>query len=93
MNTVCQEYVIKEKLAQLEDALLSKLPTMPTLLRDIHSQLKKDAELVTILSEEECKILVKGLEAQTKTELAATLLKKKGGTRSKPAAKLTVDDL
>ena len=76
MNNPNQAYQIQEKLAELEKSLLEKLPGMPTLLRSIHSGLKKDPHIVTILSEEECNILVKGLKKQTGTEIATTALKK-----------------
>jgi len=85
-----QAYEIREKLAQLEESLLSGTPNMPTLLRDIHKGLKADPDLVTILSEEECSILVRGLKRQTATEIATTATKKKSG---KSLKKMTVDDL
>lgn len=71
-----QAYEIKEKLAELEAALLEGTPNMPSLLRIIHSTLKKDSDLVTLLSEEECSILVQGLKKQTSTEIATSALKK-----------------
>jgi hypothetical protein len=77
-----QSYQIKEKLASLEEALLSRSPEMPTLLRTIHSQLKKDPDLVTILSPEECSVLVRGLVKQTGINIAATTVKKKSGSKA-----------
>ncbi len=85
-----QVYQVKEKLAELEQKLLATTPGMPTLLRDIHNNLKKDPDLVTILSPEDCNILVRGLIKQTNIELAATTIKKKGG---KAISKMTVADL
>lgn len=85
-----QAYEIKEKLASLEEALLAGTPNMPTLLRDIHKGLKADSDIVTILSEEECSILVRGLKKQTATEIATTATKKKD---TKAMNKMTVDDL
>lgn len=64
-----QAFEVQEKLAQLEEQLLSATPNMPMLLRDIHRQLKADPAIVTLLSEEECAILVKGLKKQTATEI------------------------
>ena len=72
-----QAFEVREKLASLEEALLANTPNMPTLLRDIHSSLKKDLDLVTILSEEECSILVRGLKKQTNTEIATKAVKAK----------------
>ena len=90
-NASTQAYEVQEKLAQLEAALLEGTPNMPTLLREIHRNLKSDPDLVTILSEEECSILVRGLKKQTATEIATTIVKKK--SPKKALSKLTVDDL
>ncbi len=85
-----QAFEAREKLASLEAALLSNDPKMPTILRDIHRTLKNDPDVVTILTEEECSILVRGLKKQTATELATTTMKKKP---KKALSKLSVDDL
>tara|TARA_R110000772_G_scaffold71825_4_gene157186 strand:+ start:270 stop:542 length:273 start_codon:yes stop_codon:yes gene_type:complete len=90
MTATDQAFETREKLAQLEEAMLNKTPNMPTLLRDIHRELKNDPDLVTILTEEECSILVNGLKQQTKTEIATKAVKK-GGTKA--LSKMTVDDL
>ena len=90
MNSPDQAYQIREKLAELEQALLEKTPTMPSLLKEIHKQLKADEDVCTILSEEECSILVRGLKKQTSTEIATKAVKKKGG---KSLKNLTMDDL
>lgn len=85
-----QAFVIREKLAQLSGMLLESNPKMPTLLRDIHRSLKQDPDIVTILSEEECAILVSGLKKQTNTEIATKAIKKSG---TKAISKMTVSDL
>lgn len=85
-----QAFEVKEKLAQLEAALLAGTPNMPTLLREIHRNLKADSALVSILSEEDCSILVNGLKKQTATEIAATVVKKKP---KKALKNITVNDL
>jgi len=85
-----QAYQIREKLLALDEMLLEKLPGIATLLRDIHTTLKNDPDTVTLLSEEECSILVRGLKKQTATEIATAAVKKKGGKAMK---NLTVDDL
>ena len=81
---------VREKLASLEQALLDGTPNMPTLLRDIHRQLKKDPDVVTILSDKECSILVRGLKKQTNTEITASVIKK---APTKAMKNITVDDL
>lgn len=90
MTSTTQAFEVKEKLAQLEEALLQQLPTMPSLLRDIHRSLKNDPDTVTLLTEEECAILVNGLKKQTNTAIATTALKT---PRKKAMSKMTVDDL
>lgn len=66
---------IKSKLDELEQALLSAHPTLPTLLRDIHTTLKKQPEQVTLMTEDEIAIVVRGLEKQTQSHLVAATLK------------------
>jgi len=85
-----QAFVIREKLAHLQENLEAKVPGIATLLRDIHTQLKKDPDVVTILSEDECAILVRGLKAQTSTVIATAALKKKP---KKALSKTTLADL
>ncbi len=70
-----QAFVIKEKLAQLDEGLQAQAPGLATLLRDIHTTLKKDPDVVTLLSDEECEVLVRGLKKQTATEIATAALK------------------
>lgn len=81
---------VKEKLATLEESLTQNLPNINTLLRTIHQQLKKDAEIVTVLTDEECAILVLGLKKQTDTEIATAALK---GGKGKSLKSTTLDDL
>jgi len=69
-------FEIKEKIAQLEKALLEQLPDMPKILQTIHRQLTKDPSIVTLLSEEDCNVLVRGLIAQTKTSIVTSAIKK-----------------
>lgn len=85
-----QVFEVQEKLAGLEQALLDQTPNMPTLLRDIHRILKSDPDIVTVLSEEECSILVRGLKKQTNTEIATTAMKK---APKKSLKSMTLDDL
>lgn len=86
-----QVYQVKEKLADLEGRLLATSPGLPTLLREIWVNLKKDADLVTILSPEECNILVRGLEKQTNVEMATVTIK--SGTKGKALKNITLDDI
>lgn len=80
---------LQEKVAALQDALLSSHPTMPTLLRQIHTLLRADPEQVTLLSEEDISVIVRGLSKQTQVELVASSLK----SRTKSLKSLSLDDL
>jgi len=82
---------VREKLLEMEVAINEHTPQLPTLLRTIHAQLKKDPEVVTLLSESECNILVEGLKEHTKIELAAKITK--GGTRGKALKQTSLEDL
>lgn len=73
MNTATVPTVpfeLQEKIQSLQVALLDRHPTMPTLLREIHTALRKQPENVTILSEEQIQTIVNGLQSQTNTFLA-----------------------
>jgi hypothetical protein len=85
-----QAFEVKEKLAQLEALLVAGTPNIATLLRDIHRTLKQDPDVVTIMTEEECAILVSGLKQQTKTAIATKATSK---SPKKAMSKMTVGDL
>lgn len=75
MSEITPAMELQSKVSLLQEALLHKHPTMPTLLREIHTALKKQPENVTLLSEDEIKVIVNGLEKQTGFELAQTITK------------------
>lgn len=81
---------IHDKIEEMSAILENSAPGLPTLLRTIHSQLKKDPDLVTLLSPEECSIIVNGLKEHTKIEIATTAAKSKP---RKALSKTTVADL
>lgn len=90
MNTIDQAYQVREKLAQLEEGLNTQAPGITTLLQEIHRTLKKDPDVVTILTEEECSVLVSGLKKQTSTEIATAALK---GPKKKALKSMSLTDL
>lgn len=65
----------REKILELQSALVSAHSQMPVLLRLIHQQLKQDPEIVTILTEQEISVIVSGLKKQTNTEISAAVMK------------------
>ncbi len=80
---------LQQQVAELEQAILSAHPTLPTLLQQIHRNLKADPEAVTLLSEEQIGVIVNGLSRQTQTAIATSISTKKSG---KASSKLTLDD-
>ena len=74
---------LKDKIAEIATTLETSAPGLPALLRTIHTQLKKDPELVTLLSDEDCSTLVNGLKAHTRIELACSAMKSKPKTSLK----------
>lgn len=81
MSTVMQQLGsvddIREKIATLQNHLLTSHPLIPSLLRTIHTQLKADPEVVTLLAEEEIKVIVSGLQHVTKIKLSEVSKPKK----------------
>lgn len=78
------------KIAELSVSVRATLPNMPTLLRDIHTILKNDSDLVSVLSPEEVGIIVSGLAAQTQTTITNSVL---SGGKGKSLKKISVDDI
>lgn len=81
---------ISLKIAELSSSILSSHPSMPSLLRDIHHNLKQDPELVTLLSPQDVATIVSGLSRQTQTTIATQILTKSKG---KKVSDLSDDDL
>lgn len=69
--------MVREKIASLQSALLERHPRMPTLLAEIHTTLRAQPENVTLMTEEEIRVIVSGLEKQTNTFLADVVSKSK----------------
>lgn len=88
MSEITPIMELKVKVASLQEALLHKHPTMPTLLREIHTALKKQPENMTLLDEEEINVIVNGLEKQTGFELAQTVTKSAKSSSASLKAKI-----
>lgn len=78
------------KMNSLSEAILKQHPTMPVLLKQIHTQLRNDPELVTTLDEDAIGIIVKGLQVQTKTELVQQVIKDTSSGRKKKSAAIDI---
>ena len=80
---------LKEQVLALQNALLNAHPQMTTLLKTIHSQLKADPSLVTVLEEDDIAIVVSGLSKLQQTIIATSVAK----TGTKSMKNITVGDL
>lgn len=83
---------IKARINQLDEALKAAHPQMPILLREIHKTLKEDPAVVTLLAEEDIATIVRGLEKQTNTFIAASMSKPTAAAK-KALSKVTSNDL
>lgn len=86
MNTIGFE--LQEKLAALQNAVLARHPTMPTLLQEIHRTLKAQPENVTLMSEDEIAIVVSGLMQQTNTIMVRAIASPKAGSAASVKGKI-----
>ena len=63
-----------DKVSALQEALLSRHPSMPGLLREIHGVLRSQPENVTLLNEDQISVIVNGLKEQTGVVFAQAAL-------------------
>lgn len=91
VSTDCDHSLLpfKEKLMQLEEALNLDSPGFAYKLRDVHQAMAKQPDVVTILSEDEIALVVKGL-SKMKGVVLGTETKSSGG-RSRKTKVLTSD--
>ena len=66
---------IAMEMAELEDALNKNVPGFNVILRDIHIKLREDPNTVTLLTDEEIAIIVKGLERHANVTLTSKAAK------------------
>jgi hypothetical protein len=78
------------KIAELDEAIKLSHPSMPTLLRDIHQNLRLDPENVTLLDSAQIAVIVNGLSKQTNTTITTSIL---SGAKGKALKKISVDDI
>ena len=82
--------LISHKISELSLSVQATLPNMPTLLREIHANLKQDPELVTLLTPQQVSVIVSGLSKQTQTAITTSIL---SGSKGKSLKKISVDDI
>jgi hypothetical protein len=81
---------IQERITALEAALVEANPLMPNLLRQIHTQLKNDPAIVTLLTESEVAVISSGLSIQTSISITTA---KPTAAAKKALTRVTSDDL
>ena len=91
MQTQMNLSEVQENIASLQEALLTAHPEMPSLLRKIHTKLKADPAIVTLLSEEEISQVISGLKAQTNVQFSSPKTASKKA--SAPSATKRINDL
>lgn len=80
-TALTQHQQIAIKISTLKEQILNAHPQMPLLLREIHTTLKNDPAVITLLAPEEVATIVNGLEKQTNTYLAASMVGAKGAKK------------
>ena len=85
---------IQFQISSLSDALSKALPTYATLLRDIRKQLNETPECVTLLSEEDISVVIRGAEKFSGFQLAESVVSKKStaASQKKQIAQLNLDE-
>lgn len=81
---------LKGMISSLQEMLESKLPGYKEVLQRIHIQLRKDENLVHLLTEQEIGTVVAGLAQHTGVVISGAASKAAG---KKAAGKITVKDL
>lgn len=64
---------IEDRIAELKNKLDSKCKDFPILLKKIHHQVQSTPELLHILQDDQIAVIVQGLMAHTRTEIAAKI--------------------
>ena len=80
---------LENKILDLQEAVIKRLPQMPMLLQDIWTALKQQPENVTLLEEDQIQKIVAGLEIQTNTKLTEVMANKAKTGK----VKVNLDDL
>lgn len=84
---------IQSNISELQQALLSSHPLIPSLLKRIHDAIKADPDCVTLLQPEEVGVIVNGLERQTGIYIADSITSKGKGASLKGKDSKQVADL
>jgi len=78
LSTSSDGFKLKEAIEDLKGKILDKHPMMPNLLREIHKTVQQYPEQVTLLSEEEIAVIIRGLETHSNVYLATKAVKNAG---------------
>jgi hypothetical protein len=79
---------IRDRMAELQESLDKDMPGFAFILKDIHDNIRADPDVVTVLTDEEIAVIVKGLEKHS--HIVVTPAKAKKTTKKTP---ISADDL
>ena len=88
-----QQFSVVEKIEELKQMLLTNDPAMERLLKQIHTAVHKDPELVHFLKPEQIGAIVSGCMYVTKVVIVTTATKKATTASGKKLSQLTLDDI
>ena len=86
-------YELREKILNLDKALLTNHPAMDSLLQTIHRNLQKDAELLHLLKPEERATIFQGLQKKTQTKIVTDTVKSASSGKNKSLKNIGLEDL
>lgn len=79
---------VQQNIQELSAALLTAHPEMPSLLRKIHTKLKADPAIVTLLNEDEIAQVINGLKHVTNTQITGAAKEKKPAASKSATSRL-----
>lgn len=88
-----QQYIVVEKIEMIKSLLQQQNPMMETLLKQVHTALKRDPELIHFLQPDQIGAVVKGCMEVAKVVIVAASVKKTTTVAGKKLSQLTLSDI
>lgn len=82
-ETTSSNHPLKMEMAELQAQLEQNVPGFANKLREIHTKLRQDPAIVTLLTDDEIGVIVAGLEKHTNVQIVAPAAIKASKSRSK----------
>lgn len=77
---------IRFQMADLQEKLIANIPDFPVILKSIHEKLRKDPAVVTLMSEDEIKLVVQGLAKHAQVEVVSPTALKQAKSAARKGA-------